>query len=230
MCSEFILVNQFGRATSLMHRYACVQCLRACVYVFCVFRLICMFVCPIQFGCLSVPLCAVPLCPIRRVHESVTFGLCRPYVCPIRLLVCLSVCSFGVLICLLIRSAYLSAHSECLSVCSFGVLICLLIRSAYLSAHSECLSVCSFGVLICLLIRSAYLSAHSECLSVCSFGVLICLLIQRRSQDFCFGGPLFHDLRRPTRFGGGGGSTRNVQIAISSVGGGGSSRNLSGSQ
>ena len=28
---------------------------------------------------------------------------------------------------------------------------------------------------------------------------------QRRSQDFCLGGgPLFHDLRRPTRFGGGG--------------------------
>ena len=30
-------------------------------------------------------------------------------------------------------------------------------------------------------------------------------MYQRRSQDFCLGGgPLFHDLRRPTRFGGGG--------------------------
>ena len=33
---------------------------------------------------------------------------------------------------------------------------------------------------------------------------------QRRSQDFCLGGPLFHDLRRPARFSGrGGGSSRN---------------------
>ena len=27
---------------------------------------------------------------------------------------------------------------------------------------------------------------------------------QRRSQDFFLGGPIFRDLRRPTRFGGGG--------------------------
>ena len=32
---------------------------------------------------------------------------------------------------------------------------------------------------------------------------------QRRSHDFFLGGPIFRDLRRPTRFGGGGGSNRN---------------------
>ena len=50
---------------------------------------------------------------------------------------------------------------------------------------------------------------------------------QRRSQDFFFGGgPLFHDLRRPTRIGGGGGVVAGIfrdrhQPATFSGGGGG---------
>ena len=52
-----------------------------------------------------------------------------------------------------------------------------------------------------------------------------CHLCQRRSQDFFWGGPIFRDLRRPTRFGGGGVVSEIFSgIAVSladSVGGGG---------
>ena len=35
-------------------------------------------------------------------------------------------------------------------------------------------------------------------------------IAQRRSQDFLLGGPIFRDLRRPTRFGGGGGVVAEI--------------------
>ena len=58
---------------------------------------------------------------------------------------------------------------------------------------------------------------------------------QRRSQDFFGGGPIFRDLRRPTRFGGGGGVVaeifrdRRKPGRFSRGGGGGSSRIFLGS-
>ena len=56
---------------------------------------------------------------------------------------------------------------------------------------------------------------------------------QRRSQDFGLGGPVFQDLRRPARFGGGGVVAEIVRDRHKPArfsGGGGSSRNFSGSQ
>ena len=53
---------------------------------------------------------------------------------------------------------------------------------------------------------------------------------QRRSQDFFWGGPIFRDLRRPTRFGGGGVVAdifRDRRKPGRFSGGGGSSRNFS---